>query len=135
MNPWHWFDRAGLHYRQKQWAETVADCTKAIELQPDQAWIWKTRGDAYLELHAWDKASTDFARFIEFQPQKGEGWYLRGVALANMNQLEKAVEDLREAISRGFKNAEQMKSDARLSPLRGRNDFTDVVRRIEGKVR
>jgi tetratricopeptide (TPR) repeat protein len=67
-NWWHWLGRAQLYAKLQKWPETVADCTKAIELQADLADAWQTRGDAQAELGQWDKAMADYAKAIKLNP-------------------------------------------------------------------
>lgn len=46
----------------------------------------------------------------------------------------RAVDRLRQAVAPGFKDAEHMKKDKDLDPLRGRRDFHKVLGELEGKM-
>jgi tetratricopeptide (TPR) repeat protein len=46
---------------------------------------------------------------------------------------EQALARLRQAVDRGFKDADRMKHDAHLEPLRGRAEFEKLVAEVEGK--
>ena len=117
-----WTARAFAYFHRQQWDQAVADFSKAIELAPQVHTNWLHRGHSYLQLAQWDKAAADFTKVIEGWPDDPGGWYFRGRAYAQLNQPEKAITDLRQAIAKGFKDVEQMKTDpkARPAPLQRR---------------
>jgi hypothetical protein len=53
--------------------------------------------------------------------------YRRAVALVRLNRPDDAIATLREANRLGFRNGEQMLSDADLFPLRTRSAFRDLA--------
>jgi tetratricopeptide (TPR) repeat protein len=122
-----WTGRATASLHLRQWDKAVADYSKAIELSPELHTNWWHRGHAYLQLKEWDKAAADFGRVVEQWPDNAEGWYRRGVALVQLNQPDQAVADLRQAIAKGFKNVEQLKTDSQLDTLRNREDFGKLL--------
>ena len=126
-----WSGRALANCHRQQWDNAVSDYSKAIELAPQVPTNWLQRGQAYLNLEQWDKAAADFAKVVERWPNDPEGWYSRGVAYSQLDQPDKAVADLRQAIERGLKDAERIKSDARLAPLRSNDDFKKLLTMFE----
>ena len=62
-----------------RWEEAIADDSKAIALEPENASHWIERGDAYAELSQWDRASADFSKAVEL----GDGERTAQVRLAN----------------------------------------------------
>jgi serine/threonine protein kinase/Tfp pilus assembly protein PilF len=89
----------GLAYRKLGREEDrMADCSRAIELNPKLARAWRNRGASYLALGQFERALTDFSRAIEVQPKDAQCWFLRAHAYRNLNQLDKAAADFSRAI-------------------------------------
>jgi tetratricopeptide (TPR) repeat protein len=126
-----WSGRAFVHFHRQQWDKAVSDFSKAIALAPQVHTNWWHRGHSYLQLAQWDKAAADFGKVLDQWPDGAEGWYWRGLAFAQLNQPDKAVADLRQAITKGFNNVEQMKNDPKLDPLRTREDFGKLLEEME----
>ena len=79
----------------------LADCTKAIELNPNawQAWqAWTHRGWAYGQLHQYEKAVADYPKAIELNANAQPPWFHRGSAHFHLRQWEKAIADFAKAI-------------------------------------
>ncbi len=89
----------GLAYKRlKQWDKVLADCSKAIELDPKLAAAWSSRGDAYNGLNQFDKALADCSQAIELDPKDASAWTGRGGAYKGQKQFGKAVADFSKAI-------------------------------------
>lgn len=54
--------RGATHYKLKNYVDAVADFSKAIEYNPDNAEFYDIRGRAYVALGETDKASADFSK-------------------------------------------------------------------------
>jgi tetratricopeptide (TPR) repeat protein len=128
-----WNGRAFAYLHLRQWDNAVADFTKAIELAPDVHTNWFHRGHAYLAVAKWDKAAEDFTKVVDGWPDAVDGWYLRAQAYSQLNQPDKAIADLRQAVVKGYKDAEQLKNDSKLAPIRSHPDFKKLVTELEGK--
>lgn len=128
-----WSGRAFVYFNRQQWDKAVADFSKAIELAPQVHTNWWHRGHAYLQLAQWNNAAANFGRVVDQWPDGVDGWYLRAFAFAQLKQPDKALADLRQAIAKGFNNAEQLKNDPRFAPLRNREDFGKLVEELERK--
>jgi WD40 repeat protein/regulator of sirC expression with transglutaminase-like and TPR domain len=128
-----WTGRAWAHLHAQHWDQAVADYSKAIELSPQVHTNWFHRGHAHLQLQQWDKATVDFTRVVEGWPDEPGGWYLRALAYAQSSQPDKALSDLRQALAKGFQDAEQIKNDPRLEPLRSNDDFQKLLDELEAK--
>jgi hypothetical protein len=48
---------------------------------------------------------------------------------------DRALALVRQAIARGFKDAERMQKDPRLEPLRTREEFKKLLAKLEGKTK
>jgi tetratricopeptide (TPR) repeat protein len=95
----------GWAYRQlKQWDASIADYTKAMELdQKGEATAHPTkyRGELYMEMGEYEKAAEDFTLAISMSRFWSALYYLRGEAYIKMRQYEKAIENVNDAISYG----------------------------------
>jgi len=60
-------EKARLHADQNQWAEAIADLTRATVECPQHSYVWRERGQLYFRLGLWELASHDFAQASERQ--------------------------------------------------------------------
>jgi tetratricopeptide (TPR) repeat protein len=97
---------------------------------PEDAHLLVVRGRALDRIGRVDEARRVLDRAVELQPELGDAWYWRGVALARLNEPDKALADLRQAVAKGFKNVELLKSDSRLDLLRQREDFGALLKAL-----
>jgi tetratricopeptide (TPR) repeat protein len=96
----------GLAFRKLgRLEDTLADFSKAIELDPKFTWPWSSRGSAYNALRLYDKALADLTKAIELDPKHTSAWSNRGVAYFHLRQYDKALADLNKAIELDPKNA------------------------------
>jgi serine/threonine protein kinase/tetratricopeptide (TPR) repeat protein/WD40 repeat protein len=95
---------------------------------PEDTRLLVLRGRALERIGRVDEARRVLDRAVELQPELGDAWYWRGVALARLNEPDKALADLRQAVAKGFKNVELLKSDSRLDLLRQREDFGALLK-------
>jgi tetratricopeptide (TPR) repeat protein len=78
--------------------KAIADCNKAIELDPKLAPAYGNRGQAYMKKGELDKAITDFNKAIKFDPKLAGLYDLRGNVHRKQGELEKAIADYDKAI-------------------------------------
>jgi tetratricopeptide (TPR) repeat protein len=76
----------------------VADCTKSLELAPDNPEVLNNRGVAYLTLRRTDDALADFSAALELRPEYAEAMANRGRAYLEKKQYQEAVDELTRAI-------------------------------------
>ena len=72
-------NRGWAYIQLHQYDKAVADCTKAIDLDPKNTAAWTNRGNAFASLGQWDKASADFSRSIEINAGAPFPWYGRAM--------------------------------------------------------
>lgn len=90
---------------------SIADFTKAIELNPDYVEAYLYRGRAYLDRGELEKAIADFTKMLVLRPKLAENFYIRGEAYLRAKKWEEAKRDLTAAIlqevdiSQAFLNA------------------------------
>jgi tetratricopeptide (TPR) repeat protein len=77
-----------------------------------------------------DKISAAFDIALLNDPRPARPWLARGQAWAESGQPEKAVADLRQAVARGFRDLDQLQTDAAWQSLASRDDFQELVREI-----
>jgi serine/threonine protein kinase/Flp pilus assembly protein TadD len=76
----------------------VAECTRAIELAPEDARNWYFRGAQYGMDKQFDKALDDYTRAVEIEPTNAVAHNARGHALGQLGRLDDAIVEYEEAI-------------------------------------
>jgi WD40 repeat protein/Flp pilus assembly protein TadD len=102
------YRRGAAHLLNGSWNrsidQAVADLTRAIALNAQNARIWLLRGRAYTEKKDWKRALADFDEAIRRKLDGPEVWEHRGFVHNELKQWQMAVEDFTEAIKRGTKD-------------------------------
>ena len=62
-----YYYRGLAYYELKDYNKAIADCSKSIELDPDDLKVYQNRGDAYCNLGNYDEAIKDFAVVSELE--------------------------------------------------------------------
>ena len=81
----------------QNYQNAIDNCTKAIQLKPDNAFAYLWRGQAYYALNNYQTAIDDFTKVIELKPD-AEVYYRRGAAYAALNNYQAAINDCTKAI-------------------------------------
>ena len=89
---------AGKFYYNGDFSGARNLCTKAIELNPDNATAYSIRGAIYYRLNDFNSAVADFNKAAALNPNDYRNFYNRGLAHVKLNDLRKAVEDFSGAI-------------------------------------
>jgi tetratricopeptide (TPR) repeat protein len=81
----------------------IADLTRAIELDPQNARTYHTRGRVYFNMGAYDRAIADYTKAIELRPNAPShllvGQYrIRGIAYQKTHNVDLAIADFRRAL-------------------------------------
>jgi Tfp pilus assembly protein PilF len=93
------YDNRGVAYGEiGQWDKTIADFSRAIEIDPKYAKAWYDRGVAYGNLGQWDMALDDFSNAIGIDPKFTDAYSNRGNAYNNLGQPDKAIADFSEVL-------------------------------------
>jgi serine/threonine protein kinase/regulator of sirC expression with transglutaminase-like and TPR domain len=128
-----WFGRGFAQSGLQQWEKAIADYSEAIRLAPGAHAPWLHRASLYGHLGQWDKSAADYSKLLEKYPDDFNAWYWRGVAYANLKEPEKAIADLRQAIAKGFRDVEHLKTYPAFEPLHSREDFKKLLKDLETK--
>ena len=78
-----------------------------------------------------EQALAAFNRLVESHPRAAPVWYNRACALARLDRMDQAIEALKRAVEHGWLDARHTQADEDLAPLRERDDFQAIVRRLE----
>ena len=76
----------------------IADYTKAIEINPNEAIAYYNRGLAKYYLKDYYGAVADYTKAIEINPNDGDTYYNRGLAKYDLKDYEGAISDSTKAI-------------------------------------
>ena|GEM_PF-7092129 len=89
------YETSGGH--NPDYDQAIADCTRAIELDPKDAWAYAHRGAAHRQKEDYDQAIADFSRAIELDPKDPTSYEWRAEAYEARGDADKAVQDRAEA--------------------------------------
>ena len=98
--------RAVAYGKLRRYEEALADCSKAIELDPKLAEAWSNRGLIYRKLGQLDKALADYSKAIDLDPKRATAWSNRGAIYCDhLAQYHKAIAHFSKAIELDPKRA------------------------------
>src|SRR5262249_31421388 len=137
----HW-GGAVAYDRLQKFAEAVQDWDRAIELspQPEQPNYRAARATSRLNAGQVAEAVAEVAELTKSSNWNAGQWYdfARVYAVASgksANQkkeyADRAMDLLHRAVKAGYKDAAHMKKDTDLDPLRGRDDFKQLIEGLE----
>ena len=98
----------------------LADLTRAIELDPNDAAGPHNRGVVYSNKRDWDSAIADFTRAIELNPGYTRAFFYRGFIYKDRGDYDRAIADLTRVVELDptIGAAHTMLRDARLAAER-----------------
>ena len=79
-------------------AETIADCTEAIRLDPDNPRLYLERAEARASLERYEEAVPGFDRAIGLEPDHAAAYLGRCHAKSELGRHEQAIEDYDHAV-------------------------------------
>jgi len=79
------------HMEKREFAQAIADFTKAIELDPKLAVAYDARGTAYFKTGEIKKSLADFDKFIALNPKAAAAHWRRGLTLYYADEFAKGV--------------------------------------------
>lgn len=91
--------RGKAYYENGNYDQAIADYTKAIEINPNDADYYKIRGDAYGgKKEDLGRALSDYTKAIELAPQRSGLFVRRGVVYAAKKDYGRAIADFTKGI-------------------------------------
>src|SRR5207244_3043380 len=85
--------------------EAIADCSKAIEIEPADRTTWGNRGSAYYHMRRYAEAIADYTRAIDLEAGHAVLWTNRGAAHAELREWGQAAADYSKAVELDGKDA------------------------------
>ena len=135
-----------LDYARRKFGKAVKDYEKAISLQEDDASYYSNLGTAYFSKKDWQKASENYNQALAIDPNVFERNNRAGVAgqiaspqdrahfsyvlaklYARKGLAEQSLECLRRAIEEGYRDVNQVYSDADFGTLRKDPRFIQLM--------
>ena len=93
---WHF----SLTYNKKDmYDHAIADCSKAIEIDPNSVVSYSNRGFAYNGKGMYDHAIADCSKAIEIDPNYSSAYNTRGVVYIGKEEYDLAIADFDKCIS------------------------------------
>ena len=91
------FGQENMEHAQNLYEGAIADSTKAIKLNENNASVYHTRGAAKAAIEDYDGAITDLDRCLDLKSDFAEAYYARGLVYQKIGQQEKADADFEQA--------------------------------------
>jgi tetratricopeptide (TPR) repeat protein len=115
------------------WSAAIADCSKAIELDPTLALAWATRGGARGNAGDWEGEIADSTKAIALDPTLALAWSNRGIGRRHKGDWDGALADCEKAVELlpGFAGGWVSLGDARLQKHDMAGAIADCTRAIE----
>lgn len=89
----------GIAYSMKgERDRAIAEFTKSITLEPNNAVAYGMRGSLYADNKEFVSAIADFNMVIALAPDDSDGYVARGLAYAGKNEFDLAIADFRRAL-------------------------------------
>ena len=77
---------------------SVADCDKALELDPNDYEVYTIRGKCYVELGQYEKCIRDCDKAIQLYLYEWAAYYNRALAYGSLGKYEQAIQDFSKVI-------------------------------------
>ena len=79
-------NRGAAYAALGQYERAIAECDKAITINPGEARAYNNRGLTYADLQRYDESLRDYTRAIELDPQLAQAYVNAGVLFANRSR-------------------------------------------------
>ena len=89
---------ANVPANQENGSQSIADYTKAIEADPNNAEVYNNRGLVYDDQGSFPEAISDYTKAIEINPNRAEVYSNRGNVYLKQGNLPQAITDYTKAI-------------------------------------
>ncbi|MDE2785409.1 MAG: tetratricopeptide repeat protein [Chloroflexota bacterium] len=86
--------------RPADWDAIIANCSAAIQRNPNDAKAYLERGGTYLNKREYDRAIEDYTSVIRIAPENSEAYTSRGNVYLSKNEYDQAIADYHSALRR-----------------------------------
>jgi tetratricopeptide (TPR) repeat protein len=90
--------RGASYWDLGEYRKAIADCDKAIQLDPNSSFAYAVRGDSYRLLGEYQKAIADCDKAIQLDPNDSFAYARRGASYWLLGEYQKAIADCDKAI-------------------------------------
>lgn len=97
-----YYESGNVHFEKGEYDDAIADCNKAIEIDPGISYAYHLRGNAYLSTGGYDQAIEDCNKALGLNPM-AETFYTRGIAYVRKREYERAIADYSKAVEMNSK--------------------------------
>jgi tetratricopeptide (TPR) repeat protein len=94
----HYSNRGLVYLWSGRADRALADCNRALDLDPAMAQAYNNRANCYAALDRWTEAISDYERAIDLNPFNVRARINLGITLRDMEQYDRALEAFDEAM-------------------------------------
>jgi len=109
----NYLKRASAYSHLRKDDFTVADCDRALSIEPDNYLALRIRGDAYYGKSEYDRAISDYNRVLQNDPNDSETWYNMGLTYFYMGDMQNARAASERARDLGNSSAQKILNSIR----------------------
>jgi tetratricopeptide (TPR) repeat protein len=96
--PYPYAERAYYELMSGDFIKSIADYSRAIEIDPRDAGYWLNRGIAKEKISDWAGAFSDYSAALQLDKQHEKAWFNRGNLMYRLRKYEEAIKDYDIAI-------------------------------------
>ena len=123
-----YYNKRGVcYYNKGDYDQAIADCTKAIEVDPNYHNAYDNRGVSYHKKEMYGKAIEDYSKAIELNPSYANSYYNLSCNYCMQNDKEKALAYFRIALEKGFSDFDHLELDDDLNLIREEQEFKNLI--------
>jgi tetratricopeptide (TPR) repeat protein len=99
----HWFpgaynSRGNAYSDEGDYDRAIADCSRAITLNPNDAAAYNNRGAAYKDKGDCNRAIADYSQAIALNPDYAAAYFNRGIAYYNKKNYGRVAKHTQEEV-------------------------------------
>jgi tetratricopeptide (TPR) repeat protein len=108
--------------------EAIDQYEKALSIQPEFVQALNNLAVVYMIDKKYDRAISLFKKMIGLRPDNAEGYYNIACIYSKENRIEESIDWLKQAIERGYKNWDLLKTDKDLENIRGSMYYKELIK-------
>ena len=116
-----------LYKRNGKLDAAIEEYQKALSIQPEFAGALNDLAIAYAVKGEYEKALSLLKKMAKLRPDNVDAPYYIACIYARQRKTEETVDWLKEAVRRGFKDWDRLKTDNNLENIRGSSYYKDLI--------